>query len=177
MLIEDIHAENNAINVIPKMASPLVFIQELMNIMMEIRWWIFLAFILVIADLWFGIRVSKVKGLKIRYSSAGRRTLNKFVDYFLYILIGTSLGMSLCQSFPDSFIDPVLVASIILGFCYAFELDSIYDHICYLKGKKKVISIWKAMWLIITFRFGELKDIDNLKPVEEVETLNPKTNE
>lgn len=176
MLTEDIHSENNTINLLPKMGSPLIFVQELMNIMMEIRWWIFSAFVLVMADLWFGVRVSKMKGIKIRYSSAGRRTLNKFVDYFLYILIGTSLGMSLYQSFPDSAINPILVSSIILIFCYAFEIDSIYDHICYLKGKKKVISIWKAMWLIVTFRFSELRDIDNLKPVED-NNLNPQPNE
>lgn len=165
--------KNNSVGFI-KLSSPLVFIQELMNVMMEIRWWVFLAFIFVLADLWFGIRVSKMKGLKIRYSSAGRRTLNKFVDYFLYILLGTSLGMALSQSYEG--LNPVIIASTILAFCYAFEIDSIYDHICYIHGKKKTISIWRALWLIITFRFGDLRDIDNLKPIEE-KPLNPNKNE
>ena len=166
MITEDITSNNNSIGLI-KLSSPLIFIEELMGIMLEIRWWIFAAFILVIADLWFGIRVSKAKGIKIRYSSAGRRTLNKFMDYFLYILLGTSLAMALHQSYD--IIQPIIITSTILAFCYAFEIDSIYDHICYLHGKKKAISIWRALWLIVTFRFSELRDIDNLKPIEEKE--------
>lgn len=173
MITTDNLPSNSSMGLI-KLTSPLVFIQELMEIMLQIRWWIFAAFILVIADLWFGIRVSKMKGIKIRYSSAGRRTLNKFMDYFLYILLGTSLAMALYQSYEV--IKPMVVTSTILAFCYAFEIDSIYDHICYLHGKKKAISIWKALWLIITFRFSELKDIDNLKPIED-NPIKPQTNE
>lgn len=168
-----IQPTNNTINPLAKftLSGSLVFLNELMNIIYDIRWWIFLAVVLVMADLWFGLRVSKAKGIVIRKSSAGRRTLNKMIDYFLYILIGTSFGMALGKPYE---LNPMIVACTILFFCYAFEIDSIYEHICYLHGFEKKISIWKTIWLIITFRFQDLKNLDNIKPQEDKELKTPK---
>lgn len=147
-----------------KIGAPLIFIKELLDIMYDLRWWLVLAFILIIADLWFGIRSAQLRGEKIRKSTAGRRTMNKFVDYMLYILVGTSIGMALCE--PYSF-NPIIVSCTILALCYAFEVDSIYGHICEIHNVNKRINIWKAIWLIITFRFNELKELDKLKPVNK----------
>lgn len=149
-----------------KFGAPLVFIKELLDIMYDLRWWLVLAFILIIADLWFGIRAAKVRKEPIRKSTAGRRTMNKFVDYMLYILVGTSIGMAVGE--PYGF-NPMIVSCTILALCYAFEVDSIYDHICEIHGVNKRLNIWKAIWLFITFRFSELKEIDKLKPVNENE--------
>lgn len=152
-----------------KIGAPLVFIKELLDIMYDLRWWLILAFVLIIADLWFGIRGAKLRGEKIRKSTAGRRTMNKFVDYMLYILVGTSIGMAIGQ--PYGF-NPMIVSCTILALCYAFEVDSIYGHICEIHNVNKRLNIWKAIWLVITFRFSELKELDKIKPVNDKEDGN-----
>lgn len=152
-----------------KLGAPLIFLRELYSILYDLRWWIVLALVLILADLWFGIRAASNRGETIRKSSAGRRTLNKFIDYILYLVVGTSIGMAIGQ--PYGF-NPIIISCTLLALCYAFEVDSIYEHICELHGVDKRINIWKAVWLIITFRFSELKELDKLKPVNEKEDGN-----
>lgn len=164
------HLNSNAAISSVKFGAPLIFLKELLDILYDIRWWLILALVLIIADLWFGIRVAKQKGVEIRRSTAGRRTLNKFIDYVLYIVVGTSIGMAIGQ--PYGF-NPMIVSCTLLALCYAFEVDSIYGHICQLHGFDKKFSIWKAIWLVITFRFAELKDFEKLNTVNENKNGNP----
>ena len=65
---------------------------ECTQILYDLRWMILLAIILILSDLWFGISASRVQGIAIRKSRAGRRTLNKLVDYICYILLGAVMG-------------------------------------------------------------------------------------
>lgn len=142
---------------------------EVGDVLFQLRWWILAAFALILADLWFGIQVSKKKGIEIRRSSAGRRTFNKFIDYILYIVLGTTLSMAIAEPWH---INPITVASVILALCYAFEIDSIYSHVCFLHGAKKEISIFKVIWLVLTLRFKELRELENIKTHrEEVDNL------
>ena len=139
------------------------------DVLFQLRWWILAAFALILADLWFGIQVSKKKSIEIRRSSAGRRTFNKFIDYILYIVLGTTLSMAIAEPWH---INPITVASVILALCYAFEIDSIYSHVCFLHGAKKEISIFKVIWLVLTLRFKGLRELDNIKTHrEEVDNL------
>ena len=43
--------------------------------------WLLVAFVLIVADLRFGVRASKKRGEKVRGSRVVRRTINKLVDY------------------------------------------------------------------------------------------------
>lgn len=157
MLNEEVHLTETVSRTFKVSLSSLLI--EVGDILFELRWWILAAFGLILADLWFGIRVSKKKGIEVRRSSAGRRTFNKFIDYVLYIVLGTTLAMALGQPWD---IRPVYIASGILILCYAFEIDSIYSHVCYLHGAKKEISIFKVIWLILTLRFKELRELENI---------------
>lgn len=139
---------------------------EVGEVIYDLRWFILTAFALIMADLWFGINVSKKKGIEIRRSSAGRRTFNKFIDYIIYIILGTTLSMAVAPAWD---LNPLHVASAILILCYAFEMDSIYSHICYLHGAKKRVSIFKILWYIITLRFKDLKNLEDFKPDEDEE--------
>ena len=65
---------------------------ECTQILYDLRRMILLAIILILSDLWFGISASRVQGIAIRKSRAGRRTLNKLVDYICYILLGAVMG-------------------------------------------------------------------------------------
>ena len=143
---------------------------EFMNLIYDFRWMILLALVLVIGDFWFGIRESQYVGTPIRKSRACRRTINKFIDYILYILMGAFLGKALCSPFG---FDPMIVAAIVMILCYGFEIDSIYGHICVLHGIKNRISIWRILILLITMRFKSLQSIfSNMAEQIETEKLN-----
>lgn len=129
---------------------------EAQYIFFELRWMLMLAFVLIGADFWFGISESKRLNKPIRRSKAGRRTLNKTIDYLCYILVASFLGMSFGRSIG---IEPKTLASIVLILCYGFEIDSIYSHICVLHGVKKGFSIWKLLVYLITLRFSSLRDM------------------
>lgn len=152
-------------------ASTLVL--EVGDVIFKLRWFLLTAVALIIADLWFGIRVSKMKKLKIRWSTAGRRTLNKILDYILYIVVGSTIAMALANSWS---FDPIYVASAILILCYGFEIDSIYSHICELHGVHKKLSVFKIIWCIITFRFKDLTQIDTEAATKQIENLEIKEN-
>lgn len=134
----------------------LTMMGEAQYIVFELRWMLMLALILICADFWFGISVSKYLHKPIRRSRACRRTLNKVIDYLCYILVASFLGMSFGKQMG---IEPITIASVVLLMCYGFEIDSIYSHICELHGIKNGISIWKIIMYIITLRFQGLKDI------------------
>ena len=161
MLNEEVHITETISRGLKISLSSLLV--EVGDVLFQLRWWILAAFALILADLWFGIQVSKKKGIEIRRSSAGRRTFNKFIDYILYIVLGTTLSMAIAEPWH---INPITVASVILALCYAFEIDSI------LHGAKKEISIFKVIWLVLTLRFKELRELENIKTHrEEVDNL------
>ena len=66
-------------NTISAMGS--VFMSGFMDFIEPLKWFMLLALILIIVDLRFGIAASKKRGERIRFSRAGRRTINKMVDY------------------------------------------------------------------------------------------------
>lgn len=126
---------------------------ECTQVLYDLRWMVLLAIILILSDLWFGISVSRVHGIEIRKSRAGRRTLNKLVDYICYILLGAVLGKALGEPYG---IDPIVVSITVMILCYCFEIDSIYGHICEIHGIKKRYSVWKILFKLITFKFKDL---------------------
>lgn len=171
MLNEEVHITETVSRTFKVSFS--ILLVEVGDILFELRWWILAAFGLILADLWFGIRVSRKKGLEIRRSSAGRRTFNKFIDYILYIVLGTTLAMSIGQPWG---IKPTHIASCILALCYGFEIDSIYSHVCFLHGAKKKVSIFKVIWMIITLRFRELRELGNISLSEDKDNLQAPVN-
>jgi hypothetical protein len=86
---------------------------EFAQIFYEIRWLFIIVFLLIIFDLYYGIRESRKKyddtkneRYKVRLSKAGRRTLNKTVDYICYVVIAGVLakaeGESLWRKYSGS---------------------------------------------------------------------------
>ena len=131
-------------------ASIIGFLSEWSTLIWELRWMITLAFILIISDLWFGISDSKYHHLEVRFCVAFKRTFNKIIDYTCYVLVGAVIGKAIAEPYG---IDPTVSAITIMIFCYGFELDSIYGHICSLHDIKKEYSIWELIWFLVTFRF------------------------
>lgn len=144
--------ESNSFNTLFK-TGIIGFIAECYAIVFDLRWMILLAFVLIIADFWFGISASKLQGIEIRKSRAGRRTLNKVIDYLCYIVLGAVIGKAIGEPYG---LNPITVSITIMILCYCFEIDSIYNHICVLHGVQKRYSIWSIIWKLITFKFKDV---------------------
>lgn len=144
--------ERNSFNTVFK-TSLIGFISEFYGIIFDLRWMILLAFVLILSDFWFGISVSRMQGIEVRKSRAGRRTLNKVIDYLCYVLLGAIIGKAIGDPYG---LNPITVSITIMILCYCFEIDSIYNHICELHGVKKRYSIWAILWKFITFKFKDV---------------------
>ena len=144
--------ESNSFNTIFK-TGIIGFTSECYAIIFDLRWMILLAFVLILSDFWFGISVSRMQGIEVRKSRAGRRTLNKVIDYLCYVLLGAVIGKAIGDPYG---LNPITVSITIMILCYCFEIDSIYNHICELHGVKKRYSIWAILWKLITFKFRDV---------------------
>lgn len=144
--------ESNSFSTIFK-TGIIGFTSECYAIIFDLRWMILLAFVLILSDFWFGISVSRMQGIEVRKSRAGRKTLNKVIDYLCYVLLGAVIGKAIGDPYG---LNPITVSITIMILCYCFEIDSIYNHICELHGVKKRYSIWVILWKLITFKFKDV---------------------
>jgi hypothetical protein len=123
-------------NTISAMAT--VFMSGFMDFIEPLKWFLLLGLILIFADLRFGIAAAKKRGEKIRISRAGRRTINKIVDYLCWILVAGAMG----KAFGIPFNIPVLPAITLLVVC-GLEINSVFMNYFEARGKKVKVNIFK----------------------------------
>lgn len=117
-------------------ASAAILLQ-MVDLFGPLKYLIFLAFVLIVADLRWGIAAARKRREEIRWSRAVRRTINKFIDYILWIMIAALLG----KGFGTVFNVPI-ITFIVLLIVYTIELSSICGHYFYIKDIKKRIDFW-----------------------------------
>lgn len=171
----------NPVDTVTETTAQAVFKTSLVGLMGEctqvlhdLRWMIVLAIVLILSDLWFGCSASKVQKIEIRKSRAGRRTLNKVVDYICYVLLGSVLGKAIGEPYG---VDPIIVSITAMILCYGFEIDSIYGHICTIHGIQKKYSIWKILFKLLTFKFKDLGEAFKDMSEQSTNFKNNKKNE
>lgn len=125
-----------------------------MDFIEPLKWFMLLAIILIFVDLRFGIAAAIKRGEKIRFSRAGRRTINKIVDYLCWILLAGAIG----KAFGLPFDLPILPA-IVLLVIYGFEINSCYGNYFEVHGKKIKVNIFKY--------FSKKTDIIDVEEKEE----------
>lgn len=122
--------------------------------------WLVVAFVLILADLKFGVQASMKRGEKIRGSRVIRRTINKMVDYICWISIAWVLG----NSFGKVFDIPLLVAIIMLVVC-SIEISSIFDNYFEYKGLSKRFNVWRFFSKI--FKISAIEESIEDKPKDD----------
>lgn len=147
---------------------------ECTQILYDLRWMIILAIILILSDLWFGLSASRLQKIEIRKSRAGRRTLNKIVDYVCYVLLGAVLGKAIGEPYG---MNPIVVSITVMVICYCFEIDSIYGHICEIHGIKKRDSIWRILFKLLTLKFKDVGEAFKDMSEQKNQFKNTKDNE
>ena len=138
--------------------SWVAFGAECLAVVTDLRWMILLTIILIAGDFWWGWREcvlhkeeakteeEKAK-YKFRFSLAGRRTLNKLVDYTSYLLVGAVFGLAITE--PIGVCGHTFTAAIGLGFGCLFEISSIVGHIAQVKGFKVKIDYKRLLVAIV----------------------------
>ena len=154
-------------NSIIKGISATVIGAEMMSLIWDLRWLIFLSFILVIVDLRFGIKAAIARGEEIRRSKAGRRTFAKFIDYLCYLVLGGLLGKAIAEPFG---VNAMIVAAICIGIACLFEVDSILQNICQSRGARYNFSMWKFFTSFLKNKHSDIGDaIENGMKKEDKE--------
>lgn len=148
----------------------LMFGSELVGIVQEMRWMLLALVIFIIADFRFGwgesnkhYALAKEVGnrtlmdkYKWRTSRALRRTINKAIDYLMWLAIGVVFGMSLLEPVGIAHIYGAEAAMCVAWLC---ELKSIIGHFFYLRGvsveKRTIIGFLKAFTIALAKRRNE----------------------
>lgn len=115
-----------------------------------------LAFVLTIADLYFGIGAAKVRKEVIRRSRAVKRTINKICSYFLWVVLAYFFGRAFGVPFGVE-----LLPTIMLLVVYGVELESIYSNYFEASGRKIKVNILKF--------FGKKTDIIEIEEEKDNE--------
>lgn len=112
----------------------------------ELRYMLAAMIVLTLADFWWALRelrhrrelalaagdLPAAERLRPRFSRAGRRTLNKIVDYITYLLVGAFLGYAVTE--PLDIATHTTTAALGLGLGCLFDVSSILGHVLAIRG-------------------------------------------
>ena len=126
-------------------SGQISFASEISTVVDNLRWMIAAVVAFVACDFWFGRRESrsrydKAKAVGNHYgidkyrfhlSRAGRRTMNKLVDYVAYMVVAIMIGKGVFDAF-DVGITYVHAAAAAVALAGVFEISSILGHVFYL---------------------------------------------
>lgn len=145
---------------------------ELVAVIYDARWFLATILLCVLADFRFGwgesskrFNMAKKKGDKIvmsqykwRTSRALRRSVNKLMDYIMWVSIGVFIGMALLKPIGIDYMMGGVVATFVAVFC---EAKSIIGHFFWLHGivieQKTIKGFLKAV--VIAFAKRKNRDI------------------
>jgi len=143
-------------NVISAVTS--VAFSGMIDFLSPLKWFALLGLVLIVADLRFGVRAAKTRGEKIRFSRAGRRTINKFVDYTCWVFLAAAIDKAFIPfSIP-------LLPGLVLLVVYGFEINSCFSNYFESRGKKLKIDFFGL--------FKKKMDIIEIKDEKTDENFN-----
>ena len=147
-------------------------------VLVDMRWALVLMVVLIVADFRYGWREScrRLNMAKKEHadlqqeiyrwhgSRAMRRTMNKLVDYVVWLLFGAVVGKALLERVGLCYEYGTWAAAALMCYC---EVSSIAGHFFYLHGvevkKKSVTGFVKAL----AVAFAKKKDADLGESIEE----------
>lgn len=131
-----------------------VVLSEFVDFLYPLRFFLLAAVVLVLVDLRFGVEAAKFRKERIRKSRAGRRTINKMVDYLCWILLAGVLDKAF--GIP---LDLPLLPTLVLLVVYGLEINSCYSNYFEAHGKKVKVSVFK--WFAKKIDIIEVEETNN----------------
>ena len=140
---------------------------ELVAVIYDARWFLATLVLCVLADFRYGwgesskrYALAKEKGNEIlmaqykwRTSRALRRSVNKMIDYIIWLAVGMIVGIAIIKPLGVDYISGVLVATTLAVGC---ELKSIVGHLMFLHGvvleQKTIKGFLKAFVIALAKR-------------------------
>lgn len=114
--------------------TAVVFLQQAVLDMIP---YLIIAVVLIIVDLFFGIKAARKRGEKIRPSRAFRRTMGKTMEYVCWVILSSSLSVA--------FNTPV-IEWVVLGIVMGNEVLSVLTNYFEVHGYKlKGLNIFKIV--------------------------------
>ena len=114
--------------------TAVIFLQQSVLNMIP---FLFIAFILILVDLLFGIKAARKRGEKIRPSRALRRTVGKTVEYVCWVILASTLSVAF---------DTRVIEWVILGIIMGNEVLSVITNYFEIHGYKlKGLNIFKIV--------------------------------
>lgn len=95
----------------------------------ELAFFLMLALVLTIADLRFGVERAKKEGVKVRWSYAIRRTMNKLADFIIWVTLAGLIG----DGYGKLYNVPTL-AYMVMAVIYSAELRSVWSNYRAVRG-------------------------------------------
>ena len=118
-------------------AATSVFFVGMLEFLAPLKWFALLGVTIILADLRFGVDAAVYRGEKICFSRAGRRTLNKMVDYACWLLLSAGVNRAIA---PE--LGMPLLPALILLVIYGFEINSCFANYFESRGKKYKVDVF-----------------------------------
>lgn len=161
----------NAGNVSAQGVTWAVLGSEALGVLYDLRWMLMCVAVLILVDFWWGSKETmqryeetKDEKYRWRFSRAGRRSLNKCIDFLTYLLVGAVLGTAIFE--PLGICGHTTSGAIALGAGALFDISSIIGHVCYLHGIEMKGNIFKVLWRIVV-SFIKRKNNDLGEAIED----------
>ena len=161
-----------------KTVSLVLMGNELTAIISDARWLLIVILVCVVADFRYGwgeshkrYNIAKERGDKIemheykwRTSRALRRTINKLVDYFIWVCLGMLVGWAILRPLGVDYMLGGIVATTIAVGC---EAKSFIGHFFYLHGVRIEEKSVKGFLRAFVVAFAKRKDKDIGEALED----------
>lgn len=152
----------NAVNTVVEGSATVVLIAFFHDAMREILPWLCLCIPFLVLDLIYGIRAARYRKDKVRFSTAIRRTVDKFVSYIMWV----TAAVMMSSLFEVSWLDKVVLAVV-----YGNEFISIVGNYLETKGiELSFLGVWKLIIRKLTGKAGvevtdeEISEVVQQKP-------------
>lgn len=149
---------------------------EALGVLYDLRWMLMCVAVLIMTDFWWGSKEALKRfeethddKYRWRFSRAGRRSLNKCIDFLTYLLVGAALGMAIFE--PLGICTHTVSGAVALGMGALFDISSITGHVCYLHGISTRGGLPKILWRILA-AFVKRRNNDLGEAIEEVAEVN-----
>jgi len=114
--------------------TAVVFLQQAVLNMIP---YLFIAAVLILVDLYFGVKAARKRGEKVRASRAFRRTMGKTMEYICWVILASSLSVAFGTN---------IIEWVVLGVVMGNELLSVLTNFFELHGYKiKGLNIFKIV--------------------------------
>lgn len=119
--------------------------------------YLFIAFVVIVLDLWFGVQAAKTRKEEVRWSHAARRTLGKMFEYFGWSVLGSSLAVVTGYDIIQTGLMLIVIG---------IECISIFQNWMTIKrGRKVTVDLPAVMEAVISDKIGA--DVRGVIKMEE----------